>query len=1111
MGNKAPSAPINPGPPYGYDPNQPYQYPPQGYPPQGYPPPGYEGGPPPNFNPPYGQQQHQQSGYYPQQQQKGSPQRQQSTHPSVRNLPPQQVLGATMAATDRSSIEEADEEEVDAIDILFQFIPYYGQGDTATDSMVRSTLSALTVEDIDQKDSFGNSLLLMACQYTLEDLVRIMISKGADPNATDSTGASCLHYPCYKETKNKNIAKLLLQNGANPEVSETTYGCTPLHYAAGTGDVDFCKLLLNYGAQVATYDFYNYTCVDYAREARMMEAASFLQKKLLQTASQASGLVSGSNPGSGLMFGRDEEISVPIAKTAYKSFTMINGIKGESFNEHDEIDVVNTEWSPHFDPATNGKYYMNEANGECLWEQDYLDMKATQKKATKSAKDILDDDLDDLGVTRVDDFDVFSDKELTPPPKKKMGAPSMDGVAMQHVLQEAKLQADGLLEKERAEHNVVLAEKDKKISKLESANAAYSREKNRLESEFADIKKRLEMATMSGGEAMKETQEMILKLETDNTQLKSELLKTKSDLDNELEKLKSLESTLGNLESGHAERIEKEREQAEERFLVQKQREQEHFVAIKEIETKMTETKAKLQEELSKTKMEIVRITRESEDRIEVYRAKRDKEVEEFNAEMSEKAAQFAVELSNAQSEADTNKKRYVTAEERAEFAEEQLKACQQEIAEAREVQQYNAQLHRDLAREQKARKRLHNEIEDMKGRIRVYVRVRPMSKSEKAKECSEAVLKDGKLSVLVKGLQGPDSKKNFDFDQVFAGSDNDGNSQKDVFKDTKHLMMSVLDGYNVCIFAYGQTGSGKTFTMIGAADIAECLRENGEFDDLAGITPRAVSELFRLLNERQAQVSYEVEVQMFQLYRDGLEDLLCKAKGNKKGSDPMKPGGNLKITLAEHSPTGLVNVDGANTMIATCPADVMKIFAEGSSRRATASTQMNAESSRSHLICSLVVKLTNRRTNTTAFGKLTLVDLAGSERVDKSGAVGEMLKEAQSINKSLSALGDVIASLTSGGNHTPYRNHPLTMLMSDSIGGNSKTLMFVNCSPADYNVSESNSSMQFASRCKDVTNATAAPPAVQAAQLNQLKKELAKLKKGGGAASKGGKLARPV
>ncbi len=124
-------------------------------------------------------------------------------------------------------------------------------------------------------------------------------------------------------------------------------------------------------------------------------------------------------------------------------------------------------------------------------------------------------------------------------------------------------------------------------------------------------------------------------------------------------------------------------------------------------------------------------------------------------------------------------------------------------------------------------------------------------------------------------------------------------------------------------------------------------------------------------------------------------------------------------------------------------------------------------------------------------------------------------MKEAQSINKSLSALGDVIAALTSNAPHVPYRNHPLTMLMSDSLGGNAKTLMFVNCSPADYNCAESNSSLAFASRCKDITNAVSAPPAVQAAQLSALKKELAKLKKDskGGAPPPSGKagLSRPV
>jgi len=111
----------------------------------------------------------------------------------------------------------------------------------------------------------------------------------------------------------------------------------------------------------------------------------------------------------------------------------------------------------------------------------------------------------------------------------------------------------------------------------------------------------------------------------------------------------------------------------------------------------------------------------------------------------------------------------------------------------------------------------------------------------------------------MVKGLNGPDSKKSYEFDQVFGGSD--GNTQSDVFRDSKHLMMSVVDGYNVCIFAYGQTGAGKSYTMIGAGDIGSCLQDNGEFDEAAGITPRAVSELFRLLKEREAQMTFEVSM----------------------------------------------------------------------------------------------------------------------------------------------------------------------------------------------------------------------------------------------------------
>ena len=145
--------------------------------------------------------------------------------------------------------------------------------------------------------------------------------------------------------------------------------------------------------------------------------------------------------------------------------------------------------------------------------------------------------------------------------------------------------------------------------------------------------------------------------------------------------------------------------------------------------------------------------------------------------------------------------------------------------------------------------------------------------------------------------------------------------------------------------------------------------------------------------------------------------------------------------------------------------------FHQGNDQRTTAGTKMNAESSRSHLVFSVLIEYTdlmNKKTNT---GKLTLVDLAGSERVGKTGATADRLKEAQSINKSLSALGDVISALSTNQKFIPYRNNILTQLMSDSLGGNAKTLMFVNISPADYNAMETQTSLVYASRVKLITN----------------------------------------
>ena len=556
------------------------------------------------------------------------------------------------------------------------------------------------------------------------------------------------------------------------------------------------------------------------------------------------------------------------------------------------------------------------------------------------------------------------------------------------LINEERAKYDAELEKQKGEGRSLLSQKDGELAKLQSELESMLRERANAEEERKQLMAKLERASGSAGEALKAVEDQLALVQTENSGLKAELNTTKQNLSYEKEKLTSLESTVNNLSAGKEEALAREKEAAEERARLNKEREAQHQAEIKANDEKVSMMELKFKDETTRMKNDFALQERELRTQNETMRKANEASLHALEEEIAQKKAKMTAELSQARMEMEDAKKFAEEQNKRADAAEAIQKQMQAEVMEARQIASYNDRLHKDLAREQLARKRLHNEMEDMKGRIRVYVRVRPFSSSELEKNCKEACFKDGKLSVVVTGIGDANAKKVYDFDQVFGGKE--GNTQKDVFRDTKHLIMSVVDGYNVCIFAYGQTGAGKSFTMIGAADIGECLKENGEFDDLAGITPRAVSELFRLLNERTAQVEFSVEVSMFQLYRDGLDDLLAERKKPKKGEEPEKEP-SMKITLAEHSPTGLVQVEGATCMLAESPGDVMKIFAKGSARRTTASTQMNAESSRSHLICSLVVKLKNRRNQKESVGKLTLVDLAGSERVDKSGATGDV------------------------------------------------------------------------------------------------------------------------
>jgi hypothetical protein len=240
--------------------------------------------------------------------------------------------------------------------------------------------------------------------------------------------------------------------------------------------------------------------------------------------------------------------------------------------------------------------------------------------------------------------------------------------------------------------------------------------------------------------------------------------------------------------------------------------------------------------------------------------------------------------------------------------------------------------------------------------------------------------------------------EKEFEFDAVFS----DKSTQDQVFEDTKRLVESCMDGFNVCVFAYGQTGSGKTFTMTGSPS-------------LPGLTPKAIYELYRLINEK-VHCNCKVTTYFVELYNDNLVDLywvLDNPKANTNGKfsfyfvvilaylslsffpsfatfSPYLDAPKLEIKMDAKK---MVTIRNAIIKDANSPEELMELFEKGNEQRHTGATKMNAESSRSHSIFAIMVESYDSTSKRTTTGKLSLVDLAGSERADKTGAGAERLK----------------------------------------------------------------------------------------------------------------------
>eukprot|EP01038_Epipyxis_sp_PR26KG_P005260 gene5260-7309_t len=345
-------------------------------------------------------------------------------------------------------------------------------------------------------------------------------------------------------------------------------------------------------------------------------------------------------------------------------------------------------------------------------------------------------------------------------------------------------------------------------------------------------------------------------------------------------------------------------------------------------------------------------------------------------------------------------------------------------------------------------RRKLHNLVQELRGNVRVFARVRPFLPNDgidlqnPPAPTITLVHEEESLKIFKAGsdVNRIPEDQIFTFDKVFGPSA----SQEVIFQEVSDLVQSALDGYNVCLFSYGQTGSGKTHTMQGSG--------NGS---MRGVIPRAIQQLgiSKMYMEKKGW-EYQMHVTFVEIYNESIRDLLRTGslEDDEKHEIKKDVDGNLYISDV--------------TTVAVDPNDseqVDRIIELASRQRSVSQTAMNERSSRSHSVFALYLKAVNQAQATTLNGTLSLVDLAGSERLDRSKVTGAQLKETVAINKSLSALTDVFVAIANKQSFIPFRNSKLTNLLQPALSGDGKTMMMVNLSPTEESFNESLCSLRLA------------------------------------------------
>lgn len=379
---------------------------------------------------------------------------------------------------------------------------------------------------------------------------------------------------------------------------------------------------------------------------------------------------------------------------------------------------------------------------------------------------------------------------------------------------------------------------------------------------------------------------------------------------------------------------------------------------------------------------------------------------------------------------------------------------------------------------------------------MKVALHIRPLIADERAQGCKECVtVTPGKPQVQI-------GTHSFTFDYVYG---NDGSRSSGMFEEcVLPLVDGLVQGYNATVLAYGQTGSGKTYTM------GTGLRDGCQ----TGLIPQVMSALFNKIETLKNQTEFQLHVSFIEIFKEEVRDLLDSVSVNKSSTANGHAGkvsvpGRPPIQIRESS-NGVITLAGTTDVAVATLQEMVACLEQGSLSRATGSTNMNNQSSRSHAIFTITLEQMRKIHSASSVddtpdedmgeeyfcAKLHLVDLAGSERAKRTGSDGLRLKEGIHINRGLLALGNVISALgdekkRKEGAHVPYRDSKLTRLLQDSLGGNSRTVMIACISPADINAEESLNTLKYANRARNIENKPVVNRDVISNEMQRMRQQL--------------------